>query len=275
MGGAARSARKSRQSRQQTQAQAARSVAQARGTAGGDPKKVAIVVVAVVVLAALVIGGVIWINSSKNSTEGATIQPGASPTLAAGVVEKRDGVVVSVGKPGAAKTIDLYADFLCPYCGQLQKDFGPRMEQAVNSGQLTVRYHMVTLLNQNSSPPGYSLESANAALAAADSQKFTAFHDALFKNQPEEGQRGYDKAQLIKLGQDLGITDPKFAQTINAGTYDAQLQTAFQQAENDPNLAQDFPNGAHGFGTPTIAINGKAISASGDWLTGVLNGSVS
>jgi protein-disulfide isomerase len=267
MGGAARSARKNRQ-----QAQAARSVAQARGTAGGDPKKVAIIVAAVVVLAALVIGGVIWINSNKNSTAGTAIQPGTSPTLAAGVVEKRDGAVVSVGKPGAAKTIDLYADFLCPYCGQLQKDYGPKMEQAINNGQLTVRYHMVTLLNDRSDPPGYSLESANAALAAADAQKFTAFHDALFKNQPEEGQRGYDKAQLIKLGQDVGITDLKFVQTVNTGTYDAQLQTAFQQAENDPNLAQDFPGGQHGFGTPTIAINGKAISASGDWLTNVLNG---
>ncbi|MDT8915868.1 thioredoxin domain-containing protein [Amycolatopsis sp. PS_44_ISF1] len=267
MGGAARNARKSRQ-----QAQAARSVAQARGTAGGDPKKIAIIVVAVVVLAALVIGGVLWINSSKNSTAGSAIKPGASPTLAAGVVEKRDGVVVSVGKPGAAKSIDLYADFLCPYCGQLQKDYGPKMEQAINNGQLTVRYHMVTLLNDHSDPPGYSVESANAALAAADEQKFSAFHDALFKNQPEEGSRAFDKAQLIKLGQDLGITDPKFAQTVNAGTYDAQLQSEFQKAENDPNLAQDFPNGSHGFGTPTIAVNGKAIPASGDWLNGVLNG---
>ena len=266
MGGAARNARKSRQ-----QAAAARSVAQARGS-GTDRNKIIAVAVAVVVIAALVIGGVLWINSSKNATQDNAIPAGTPTALGPGVVEKRDGVVVSVGKPGAPKTIDLYADFLCPYCAKLQQDYGPRMEQAINSGQLTVRYHMVILLNKNSDPPGYSLDSANAALAAADEQKFTAFHDALFKNQPQEGGRGYDKSQLIKLGQDLGITDPKFAQTVNAGTYDQQLQTAFQQIQSDPKLQQDFGNGQIGFGTPTVAVNGKAIPASGDWLTKVLNG---
>ncbi|MGW7536649.1 DsbA family protein [Amycolatopsis sp. NPDC054798] len=266
MGGAARNARKSRQ-----QAAAARSVAQARGS-GSDRNKIIAVVVAVVVVAALVIGGVLWINSSKNATQDSAIQPGATPSLGQGVVEKREGTAVSVGKPGAPKTIDLYADFLCPYCAKLQQDFGPRMEKAINDGQLTVRYHMVILLNKNSDPPGYSLDSANAALAAADQQKFTAFHDALFKNQPPEGGRGYDKAQLIKLGQDLGITDAKFAQTVNAGTYDQQLQADFQQIQNDPKLQQDFGNGQVGFGTPTIAVDGKAVRASGDWLTKILNG---
>lgn len=210
MGGAARNARKSRQ-----QAAAARSVAQARGSKS-DRNKIIAIVVAVVVVAALVIGGVLWINSSKNATQDSAIQPGTTSALGPGVVEKRDGAVVSVGKPGAPKTMDLYADFLCPYCAKLQQDFGQRMEKAINDGQLTVRYHMVILLNKNSDPPGYSLESANAALAAADQQKFTAFHDALFKNQPPEGGRGYDKAQLIKLGQDLGINDPKFAQAISS-----------------------------------------------------------
>ncbi|WP_239154146.1 thioredoxin domain-containing protein [Amycolatopsis sp. FDAARGOS 1241] len=260
--------------KRQRQAQAAKSVAQARGAAS-DRNKIIAVVVAVVVVAAVVIGGVVWINSNKNSTEGSAIAASTSTTLGPGVVEKLDGVAVSVGKPGAPKTVDIYADFLCPYCKQLQDTYGAKIEQAVNNGQLTVRYHMVTLLNDRSDPPGYSLDSANAALAAVASQKFTAFHDSLFKNQPEEGGRGYDKAQLIKLGQDLGITDPKFAQTVNAGTYDAQIQTAFQQAENDPNLAQDFPGGQRGFGTPTVAVNGKAISASGDWLSAVLNGTQS
>ncbi|MGW4398331.1 DsbA family protein [Amycolatopsis nivea] len=266
MGGAARNARKSRQ-----QAAAARSVAQARGSKS-DRNKIIAVVVAVVVVAALVIGGVLWINSSKNATQDSAIQPGTTSVLGPGVVEKRDGAVVTVGKPGAPKTMDLYADFLCPYCAKLQQDFGQRMEKAINDGQLAVRYHMVILLNQHSDPPGYSLDSANAALAAADQQKFTAFHDALFKNQPPEGGRGYDKAQLIKLGQDLGISDPKFAQTVNAGTYDQQLQAAFQQIQNDPKLQQDFGSGQVGFGTPTVAVDGKAVPAQGDWLTKILNG---
>ncbi|GAA4546569.1 DsbA family protein [Amycolatopsis samaneae] len=271
MGGAERTARKRRQ-----QTQAARAVSQARG-ASADRKRVIVTVVAVVVVAVAVIGGVIWINASKNSTEGQAITTGTNSAPAtppvAGVVEKRDGAVVLTGKPDAKKSIDVYADFLCPICGEFQKAYGPQIEQAVNSGQLLVRYHMVPLLNKSSDPPGYSLDSANASLAAADSGKFTAYHDALFKNQPEEGGRGYDKGQLVKLGQDLGITDPKFAEAVNGGTYNQAINDAYQQTLKDPNLEQTFPNGKKGFGTPSIVVGGKVVNwQQPGWLQQALAG---
>jgi protein-disulfide isomerase len=237
-------------------------VSQARG--GGDIKKTVAVVVGVIVVAVLVIGGVIWTNSSKNATAGKNI-PVVSTSLAAGVVEKRDGVVVTTGKPGAKATIDIYADFLCPVCGQFQQTYSAQIEQQINAGTLQVKYHMVPLLNNRSNPEGYSLESANAALAAADAGKFTEFHDSLFKSQPQEGKRGYDNAQLIQLGKDMGITDPKFAETINAGTYDQQINAEFQKTLKDPGLQQDFGQGPS-FGTPTVAVGGKAIQLSQDWL---------
>ncbi|MCR6487674.1 DsbA family protein [Amycolatopsis sp. OK19-0408] len=244
-------------------------MAQARG-ASTDTRKWVIGIAAVVVVAALVIGGVIWTISDKNKTEGQTITPGGGTSLATDVVQKRDGVVVTVGKPGAKASIDVYADFLCPICGQFEKTYKTQIEQAVNDGKLQVRYHMVPLLNDRSDPPGYSLDSANAALAAADAGKFVQFHDALFANQPEEGKRGYDKAQLVKLGGDVGITDPKFSQTVNAGTYDQQINAAFQQIENDPKLVQDFGNGQSGFGTPTVASNGTIVSwQDPSWLAKV------
>ncbi|MGW5745111.1 DsbA family protein [Amycolatopsis sp. NPDC003861] len=235
-------------------------VAQARGTSG-DRRKWIIGIGAVVVVAALVIGGVIWTIADRNRTEGQIIDAGKTTnSLAGDVTQKRDGVVVTVGKPGAKASIDVYADFLCPICGEFEKQYKSGIEQAINDGKLQVRYHMVPLLNERSSPPGYSLDSANAALAAADAGKFLQFHDALFANQPEEGKRGYDKAQLIELGKNVGITDAAFAQTVNAGTYDQQLNTAFQQIENDPKLAQDFGGGQTGFGTPTVTANGSIVS---------------
>jgi protein-disulfide isomerase len=235
-------------------------VAQARGSSG-DRRKWIIGISAVVVVAALVTGGVIWTISERDKTEGQVINPGATTSALAGdVTQKRDGVVVTVGKTGAKASIDVYADFLCPICGEFEKQYKGQIEQAVNDGKLQVRYHMVPLLNDRSNPAGYSLDSANAALAAADAGKFVPFHDALFANQPEEGKRGYDKAQLIKLGQDVGITDPKFAETVNAGTYDQQIDAAFQQIGSDPKLAQDFGNGQTGFGTPTVTSNGTIVS---------------
>ena len=259
MGGAERNARKRKQ--QQT---ASRSVAQARGTAGGDKKKVIAISVAVAVLAVLVIGGVIWTTSSKDSTEGKVIQA-QTGVSAPGVVEKRDGAAVTVGKPEAKKTIDIYADFHCPVCKQFEESFKTDIQEQVNNGTLQVRYHMLPMLNQRSDPPGYSLDSANASLAAADAGKFLAFHDALFKDQPQEGARGFDKGQLIKLGQDVGITDPAFAMAVNGGAYEQQIQDAYKKISTDPSLQQDFGNGP-GFGTPTVTANGQVVKLEEGWV---------
>ncbi len=245
---------------------------QARNAAS-DRRKIYLGVVVVVVVAALILGGVLWTIASRDKTEGQSINPAAGTSLAAGVVQKRDGVVVTVGKPGAKATIDVYADFLCPICGEFEKTYRTQIEQAINNGQLQVKYHMVPLLNNRSNPAGYSLDSANAALAAADAGKFVQFHDALFKSQPEEGKRGYDKQQLIDLGKGLGITDPKFAATVTAGTYDDQVNAAFQQIGNDPALQQDFGNGEKGFGTPTVVAKGQVVNwQQSSWLDQALAG---
>lgn len=255
MGGAERSARKRRQ-----QSAGARAVAQARGGTGPD-KRVIAAVVAVVLLAGVVIGGVLWTNASKNSTEGQTITP---QTAAASLDApgQRQGVTVVSGKPDAKVKLDIYADFLCPYCGQLHQTYGDQIEQQIQAGKLQVTYHMIPLLTNRSDPPGYSLDSANASLCAADEAKFTAYHDSLFKSQPKEGARGYDEAQLTRLGQDLGITSPQFGSCVTSGTYNQQLDAALQQIERNPNFQ----------GTPGLFHNGAAVDwTRPDWLTTLVN----
>lgn len=220
-------------------------------------------VIAVVVLAAIVIGGVLWTNASKDKTAGQDVTPQVDRVVGGQVVEKREGVTVLVGKPGVKKVVDIYADFLCPVCGQFQEAYGKQLEDKMNNGELGVRYHMVPMLNNSSVPPGYSLQSANAALLAADVGKFTPFHDSLFKEQPEEGKRGYDKGQLIKLGQGLGITDPKFAAGVNGGVYEQQIIAAFAQTSKDPNFK----------GTPTVVYNGARVEFTDPgWLDKMLGG---
>jgi protein-disulfide isomerase len=218
-------------------------------------------VVSVVLLAGLVIGGVIWTNASKNATEGQTIAPQtASATL--DTADERQGVTVVSGKADAKVKLDIYADFLCPYCEQLQTASGKQIEEQIQAGKLQVTYHMIPLLANRSDPPGYSRDSANAALCAADEGRFTPYHDSLFAQQPEEGKRGYDKAQLIKLGQDLGVTSPQFATCVNAGTYDQQLDQALQTIMQNPNFQ----------GTPAVLHNGNSLDwTQPNWLTTLVN----
>lgn len=263
MGGAERTARKRRQQR----TAGGNAVAKARG--GTDTKKVIAVVAAVLLVAAVVIGGVLWTNASKNATEGQKIQPDVP--AAAGYPEQREGVVVVSGEQDAPATIDVYADFLCPVCGAFEETYGDQIDEKLQQGELRVRTHVLPMLVDKSDPPGYSLDAANAALVAADEGKFSAFHDSLFANQPEEGKRGYSDEQLIELGRELGITSKSFADDVRAGTYDAQLEAEMQRVLSDPSLQRDFGNGQRGFGTPTVVADGTIVDIGDEqWLDKVI-----
>jgi protein-disulfide isomerase len=244
-----------------------KAVAQARG-AGGNRVAIIAGVVVVLVLAAFVVGGVV-LAGKKQDTD---VQTATIPAVTAGVagvpvaLEEQTGTVV-VGKDDAKATIDVYEDFLCPICGTFEKQNGPAIEQGLTSGKLKVRYHVVNLLDSKSTPPGYSLLSANAGLSVAKNSptKFLDFHDSLFGAQPSEGGAGYTADQLVALGKELGVGG-SYEQDVRGGTYDATVKAAFQKAGSDPAL-QRTQSGQSYFGTPTVASGGKIVDTSDPgWL---------
>lgn len=258
MGGAERSARKKKQ--------AARAVTQARKS-GGDRGKVIAGVAVVALLAVAVIGFVIF--QSRDS--GGTTTDGAIPAASADKIitapSARDGNVVVVGKDTATVTIDVYEDFLCPACGQFEQIYGKDLKTAVEDGKLKIRYNILPMLDRLSKPTGYSSLSANAGLCAADNGKFNEFHAALYSKQPEEGGPGYTKDQLVKLGKDLGITAPAFETCVQNDTYKAQLTDLMSKTSANDALKNDG-----GFGTPTVAHDGKRVdmAANDNWLADLL-----
>ncbi len=274
MGGAARNARKKRQAQVTGRAPA---VAK---HSSRDRKPVIIGVVVVVLLLGAVLGGVIYTTNKKNATEGQDISAKESTELdsaASGAAGddvtypvSRDGAVVVVGEDTAKVTLDVYEDFLCPICRAFEAKYGPDMEQHVKDGTLRLRYHMLPMLNENSDPPGYSMDSANAGLCAADAGKFPEYHRSLYDAQPEEGARGWDKQQLAKLGKDLGITDANFKSCVESGKYDTKLQASLDKARTSDYLQQEI-NGQRGFGTPTVAKGQQVVDTSDpQWLDSVV-----
>ena len=268
MGGAERNARKKRQA-QTTAGRSATPVAAARKAP--DRKKFAVGVVVVVVLAVAVVVGLVIYNNQKNATEGKDIQAARPDTSqqsdAADLTATRDGGVVTVGSADAKVTLDVYEDFLCPACRSFEETYGSAIEKHIADGTVQVRYHMLPMLNDRSDPPGYSMDSANAGLCAADAGKFPEFHKSLFNDQPEEGSRGWDRQQLAKLGTNLGITDVKFTSCVVNGTYDDLVQENFDKVKTADYLQQEFPDGSKGFGTPTLAVGKKVVdTAKSDWL---------
>lgn len=270
MGGAERNARKKRQA-QTTRGGNAVAAAQ---RAGNDRKKLFIGAAVVVVLLVAVIGGVVIYNNQKNATEGKDIQSTSqqADNALADVPVTRDGAVVVVGESSAKVTLDVYEDFLCPVCRQFEETYGGKIEKYVADGGVQVRYHMLPMLNERSDPAGYSMDSANASLCAADAGQFPAFHKSLYADQPEEGSRGWDRQQLAKLGKDLGITSADFTTCVTSGKYNDAVQSNWEEVQKATYLEQEFPDGSKGFGTPTLAVGEKVVDTSkSNWLDSLVS----
>lgn len=267
MGGAQRGNRK----RKQTKNQGSRAVAAARGTST-DRNRLIIGVVVVVVLAAAVVGGVLYQQSRANAAANASI-----PALTVAGSNKypvqvdNASATVLVGQPTAKITIDTYEDFLCPYCGQFEHANFSAMERQLEAGTIKVRYHIINLLDANSQPPGYSLMSANSALAVATVApgKFMDFHYSLYQDQPKENGPGWTQTQLVSLANRLGVSGTEFTNLVNNKTYEPQIQKDLNDASNNHALWQQNPNGT-GFGTPTVVANGVVQNVN-DYTTNWLN----
>ncbi|MDT7713025.1 MAG: hypothetical protein QOG46_1719 [Pseudonocardiales bacterium] len=240
---------------------AAQAVTAARG---GRGSRGVIVAIAIVVVLAVVVGVGLWLQS-RNKTE----LPNAIPVAAAGpaypVAVQGDTIVT--GKPEAPVTINVYEDFLCPICGQFEKLYHQRFEQAAAEGTAKVVYHPVAILDDRSIPAGYSTLAAGASFCAAKAGIFPRFHDSLYGTQPAEGGRGWSSAELQQLGRALGAGD-SFARCVqtDAGTRIAAATEAASRYVGG--LRAD-----HRFGTPSVVVNGAIVDISNPaWLDQALSG---
>jgi protein-disulfide isomerase len=224
----------------------------------GKDKRVKVgVVVAVVLVVVFAVGYVVLSKPWASSTPAAASYPVTA-----------DGVVVTAGQANAPVTIDVYEDYLCPFCERFETRSGGDLTSALNQGKVKVNYHALNILDARTAPPGYSTLAANAALCAVPAGIWPAFHQRLFAEQPAEGSAGLTAAQLTKIGTDLGA-GPAFGTCVAANGNAAAISSATNAAATNPALQTDGQ-----FGTPTVAVGGKKIDvSSSNWLSQVLGGS--
>jgi protein-disulfide isomerase len=192
----------------------------------------------------------------------------SSSQTAASYPVSTDGVVVVTGRADAPVTIDVYEDYLCPFCERFESRSGDDLTAALNQGKVKVNYHALNILDQRSNPPGYSTLAANAALCAVPAGIWPAYHQRLYAEQPAEGSAGLTAEQLTKIGTDLGA-GPDFGTCVAANANASAISAATDAASANPALQTDGQ-----FGTPTVAVDGKKIDvSSSDWLSRVLAGS--
>jgi protein-disulfide isomerase len=155
----------------------------------------------------------------------------------AGVSGASGPIVVSKGPV----TLDLYEDFQCPGCGELQKNSGSTIDELEKTGKVTANYYMLSFLGDESK------RAANAAGCAQDQGKFKPFYDYLYAHQPPEKTGGYTTQELIAAGQAVGITTPVFDQCVTSMKYQGWVNNV--DAAGREKITS----------TPTLFVNGKQV----------------
>lgn len=199
--------------------------------------------VGVLALAAVV--GVIAANTGDNGSKSKTAGPAVAPSGATG----KDSLAIQVGADNAPSTLAIWEDFRCPVCAQFENAFRDTIHQLEKTGQIKVEYHLATIIDGNLGGSG-SLRAANAAACAQDVGKFSAYHDVLYRNQPQESVDAFaDNAKLIKLaGKVPGLDTAAFRGCVEDGKHDSWVQKS-----NTAFLKGGFE------GTPTALLNGESI----------------
>lgn len=203
-----------------------------------------ILIGAVVAVVIILVGGIAWLRTDPFASPEAT---GPKGSIAGG-----KGVVAYPGKAKeGAPVVDVFEDFQCPYCGQLESANGKAMDAMAAKGEIKLVVHSMSFLDENLGNDS-SKKAANAAMAAADVGAFPAYRAAVFAAQPDKEGTGFTDEVLQKAADEAGIKGKArttFNEAVKDGTYLDYVED-IQKAANDAGVN----------GTPQVRINGEPVS---------------
>jgi protein-disulfide isomerase len=156
---------------------------------------------------------------------------------------------VAIGPKDAPHDVVIYEDFLCPFCGQLEKATRDDLSRLAADGKVRVEYRPFDLL---SSLGDYPIRATNAfalVLEKSGPEVAKKFHDLLYENQPSEQDPGaVTNDDLVKLAVEAGATEGDVKDGIENLSHKSWVDEATAEAAK-----------AGVSGTPTILLDGKVF----------------
>ncbi|WP_265447459.1 DsbA family protein [Flexivirga meconopsidis] len=210
------------------------------------PSKGLIASVVAVILVIGVVAAVFVTQANKSSSYSGGVPKGGTSD-ATGLRAYPD-VKLKAGAP----TVDLYEDFQCPVCNQLEKSNGEQILAKAKSGDIKLVWHLMTFLQDNLQNAPASAIAANGLYCAADAGKAAEYHKANFAGQPTKEGAGYSVADIKKFGKEAGITGgalDTFNKCVDDDKYKDYVAKTAENAGKDDVTS-----------TPTVKFNGKAVS---------------
>ena len=151
-----------------------------------------------------------------------------------------------MGDPNAPVIMEEYSDYQCSYCRRFSEETEPILvEQYVTTGKLYIVFKNFAMYDS----PGYSsLPFTEAALCAADQNKFWEYHDILYANQGTSDANKYSDRRLEAYAEIVGLDMDTFKQCLSDNRHLEEIQRIKLEAESRGITS-----------TPTFIINGKTI----------------
>jgi protein-disulfide isomerase len=178
-------------------------------------------------------------------------EPNKPDQRPAGATSEGDGIAVGDGPV----RVDLYIDFLCPFCQRFELNAADALAALAASHQATLVYHPMNFLDE-ASTTRYSTRASAAAGCASDLGRFVEFTHQLFVQQPPEGGPGLSDAEIAGVAQAAGLDPSAFTACTGQGRY-----------LDWPDFVTAGAVEASVPGTPTVRVNGTEVEPDGDSIT--------
>jgi protein-disulfide isomerase len=157
-----------------------------------------------------------------------------------------------LGNPDAPVDFIVYSDFQCPYCKQFDTQDLPKViNNFVADGKVKVEWRPMPIISQAplDSADNESVQSAEAALCAADQNQYWAYGEKLYAAQGAENSGVFSDAMLKQTAADLKLDTTRFNECLDSGAKQEEVLKLRQEGLD-----------AGVQGTPTFLINDQLVS---------------
>ncbi len=152
--------------------------------------------------------------------------------------------ILSLGEDQAPVLLEVYSDYQCPFCGRYYVEaIKPMIKDYVDAGKVKLLYKDIAFEGEGSQ------RAAEAVHCANDQGKFWEYHDKITTTRYQANNNQiYDKTNLIKAAQELGLDECEFTLCLESGKYTKLVKNDTQGVWSKIN------------GTPTSFLNSKMVA---------------
>lgn len=194
-----------------------------------------------VIIVLLVIGGALLIAlalilpgiQQKKNADALATQAASSPVIII-TPEAYNAPVngTSLGDPNAPVRVDIFSDFRCSACRYYTTNIEPGIIHSyVETGKVYYSIHSFIVIDSYDNS-GASLQSANAAMCAAEQGLFWPYHATLFANQVTEDASLFTDERLIAMAKNVNVEITSFTKCLQDRKYNNAIQADINQGNS-------------------------------------------